>query len=139
MHATQCGRRVPQVSAAAPVVAPVVSPDLQDRDVLPFEVIDVPPASDPFQAALDRGDDESALQAYLEASPADREPWKEAREAVARGYLAVQLDRMSDELENGDCAAVSERLHRVRRLLPDKHIPAEMALCTDQSPRPRSR
>ena len=119
---------------ANPDVLSVQTPDGERREaparIIPRypELPGVPPAIDPFQTALDRGDDESALQAYLEASPGDREQWKDTREAVARGYLAVQLDRMADELENGDCAAVSERLHRVRRLLPDKHLPAEMAL-----------
>ena len=127
MHATQCARRAPQAT-------------VENQEVIPVEVIggSVSPVLvpseplDPFHAAIESGDDEAALQAYLEATPSDQETWKAERDAVSRGYLSLQLERLAEELDAGDCAAVSERLHRLSRLMPDKHIPAEMALCTDQ-------
>jgi hypothetical protein len=127
MHATQCSRRAPQVA-------------VEDREIVEVDVIggSVSPVLapteplDPFHAAIDAGDLEAALQAYLEAKPHDKAAWKVERDAVAHSYLTLQWDRLNEETNTGDCAAVSERLQRMSRLMPDGPIPADMAKCTDR-------
>jgi hypothetical protein len=125
MHSSACALRA----------APMPGPDVVKMDTIgaATPVVDDNGPLDPFHGAMVRGDNEAALQAWLAAPALERDMWRSEREAIAREFLDQQLERITFEIENGDCAAVSERLHRLGRLLPDnRDIPQEMALCTDQ-------
>src|SRR5436190_34082 len=49
------------------------------------------------------------------------------RTAVADDWLATQLARLDRELAARDCGAVNERIERISRLVPDRHLPSRMA------------
>jgi hypothetical protein len=81
-----------------------------------------------FRAAVRRGDTEVALLVYNEfgaASPA-RYVLENERAVVADDWLAVQLARLERELATRDCGAVNERIERISRLVPDRHLPSRM-------------
>jgi hypothetical protein len=82
-----------------------------------------------FRAAERRGDAEVALLIYNDfgvTSPA-RYVLERERTQVADEWLAVQLARLDRELGARDCGAVNERIERISRLVPDRHLPSRMA------------
>ena len=82
-----------------------------------------------FRAAERRGDTEVALLIYNDfgvTSPA-RYVLERERTHVADEWLAVQLARLDRELGARDCGAVNERIERISRLVPDRHLPSRMA------------
>ena len=82
-----------------------------------------------FRAAAQRGDAEVALLIYndFHASSAARYVLERERGLVADEWLATQTSRMHRELSARDCGAVHERIERISRLLPDRHLPSRMA------------
>jgi hypothetical protein len=81
-----------------------------------------------FRAATRRGDTEVALLIYNDfsaASPA-RYVLESERTVVAEDWLTVQLARLERELAVRDCGAVNERIERISRLVPDRHLPSRM-------------
>ncbi len=82
-----------------------------------------------FRSAARRGDAEVALLIYNDfgsASPA-RYVLESERTAVADDWLGTQLARLDRELSARDCGAVNERIERISRLVPDRHLPSRMA------------
>jgi hypothetical protein len=81
-----------------------------------------------FRAAVRRGDTEVALLIYNDfgaASPA-RYVLENERGVVADDWLAIQMARLERELASRDCGAVNERIERISRLVPDRHLPSRM-------------
>ena len=85
-----------------------------------------------FYDAVARGEEEQALRVFNGYTGVQRRAIADEREAVARTFLSTQIDRLYDELERGDCAAVHERLQRLARLLPDRSIPGDMSRCSER-------
>jgi hypothetical protein len=82
-----------------------------------------------FRNAARRGDAEVALLIYNDfgsASPA-RYVLESERNQLADDWLATQLARLDRELDARDCGAVNERIERISRLVPDRHLPSRMA------------
>jgi hypothetical protein len=81
-----------------------------------------------FRAALHRGDAEVALLIYNDfgsTSPA-RYVLESERTVLADDWLATQMARLERELAARDCGAVNERIERISRLVPDRHLPSRM-------------
>jgi hypothetical protein len=82
-----------------------------------------------FRQAARRADAEVALMIYNDfgvASPA-RYVLESERKTLADDWMATQVPRMDRELAAHDCSAVTERIERITRLLPDRHLPSRMA------------
>jgi hypothetical protein len=82
-----------------------------------------------FRSAAQRGDAEVALLIYndFHASSPARYVLEQERGRIADEWLATQTARMHRELSARDCGAVNERIERISRLLPDRHLPSRMA------------
>jgi hypothetical protein len=94
------------------------------------------PPAEPFRAgflsAVNRGDDELALEWYANLPDLSETAVELAplRESVANRYFKDQLKRLHSDLDANDCASVNERLTRLRHLLPEhQDLPEKMAPC----------
>jgi hypothetical protein len=88
---------------------------------------------DEFYDALVRLDREAALRTYDAFPLGSRARWAlaEKRDRVAEEYQLEQLLYLDEEVARKDCAAVRERLMRMRATLPDEPLPLDMAACRE--------
>jgi hypothetical protein len=81
-----------------------------------------------FRSAVHHGDIEVALLIFNDFAPASpaRYVLEAERNVVADDWLATQMSRLERELASRDCGAVNERIERISRLVPDRHLPSRM-------------
>jgi hypothetical protein len=82
-------------------------------------------------SAAEAGHDEEALTVFGLLPPRSLARVRLATQhhVVAERFLEAQLVTLAKETRHHYCAAMAERLARLQRLLPERHIPAQMAAC----------